>query len=542
MAKSSAEYWADRVAAHTWREYNASEKDRAALKQLYEGAYRDIEHDLVGLFQKAEKGEITLTEGHTIRHLSGLKKDIEKIVSNLAQEEEKQLKTSLEKHYKSTYEGICKELPDASFSSVNQKAVEKALSFPWSGADFSDAIWKNKTLLSYTLNTALTRSLVRGTSMGALAKQIDGVMSSGYKNALRLARTETMHYLNDSALKAYKDAGVERVQFWAAEDERTCPECGALHGKEFTVGKAPILPIHPNCRCTYIPVVEVPVAEEPTKPSAVQPMETAGLPTNTEVRGHIATHYGRDEFDDIPDGRINQIMKDAGVSRKTAEQFEKDVQDYFGEWYMEVRAKETEHFAKVSDELDELIRLSPKYDGPISRGIGILETDADAYTIGAEIDMRGISSWTSDPVVSQSFSSQGSDKCKVIFQLDNPHTGSAMSHLSPYGLEESEVTLPSFARFEIVEVEKSVPTKTVKKVVKEKETYTQEYMDFWAEMDKKYGKDKAWSSMNDEEFAKAEKLDYNGVISGGTKEIIEEVPTGELPSYIIKLKEKTRWN
>ncbi len=256
MAKSSAEYWADRIAAHTWREYNSSEYDREALKRLYKDAYRDIEHDLVKLFKKAEKGEITLTEGHTIRHLAGLKKDIEKIVSNLAQEEEKQLKTALKKHYKAVYEGVYKELPDVSFASVNQRVIEKALSFPWSGADFSDAIWKNKTLLSYTLNTALTRSLVRGTSMGGLAKEINGVMDSGYKNALRLARTETMHYLNDSALKAYKDAGVERVQFWAAEDERTCPECGALHGREFPIGKAPILPIHPNCRCTYIPAVE----------------------------------------------------------------------------------------------------------------------------------------------------------------------------------------------------------------------------------------------------------------------------------------------
>ena len=269
MAKSSAEYWADRIAAHTWREYNSSEYDREALKRLYKDAYRDIEHDLVGLFEKAEKGEITLTEGHTIRHLSGLKKDIEKIVSNLAQEEEKQLKTYLKKHYKAVYDGIYKELPDASFASVNQKVIEKALSFPWSGADFSDAIWKNKTLLSYTLNATLTRSLVRGTSMGALAKEINGVMDSGYKNALRLARTETMHYLNDSALKAYKDAGVERVQFWAAEDERTCPECGALHGKEFPVDKAPILPIHPNCRCTYIPVVDIPTADAKYQKEAV---------------------------------------------------------------------------------------------------------------------------------------------------------------------------------------------------------------------------------------------------------------------------------
>jgi hypothetical protein len=37
-----------------------------------------------------------------------------------------------------------------------------------------------------------------------------------------------------------------------------CPECESLHGNEYEIGSEPALPVHPNCRCTVIPVIEVP--------------------------------------------------------------------------------------------------------------------------------------------------------------------------------------------------------------------------------------------------------------------------------------------
>ena len=65
-----------------------------------------------------------------------------------------------------------------------------------------------------------------------------------------------MHYLNESSKKAYQDAGVEKLQYWAAEDERTCEVCGSYHEEIMAYDEIPILPLHPNCRCTYIPIIE----------------------------------------------------------------------------------------------------------------------------------------------------------------------------------------------------------------------------------------------------------------------------------------------
>ena len=66
-----------------------------------------------------------------------------------------------------------------------------------------------------------------------------------------------MHYLNESAFKAYKNGGCEEVEIYAAKDERTCEICGARHKKKYKIDKRPILPFHPNCRCTYLPVTDI---------------------------------------------------------------------------------------------------------------------------------------------------------------------------------------------------------------------------------------------------------------------------------------------
>ena len=64
-----------------------------------------------------------------------------------------------------------------------------------------------------------------------------------------------MHYLNESAFKAYKNGGCEEVEIYAAKDKRTCEIYGTKHKKKYKIDKRPILPFHPNCRCTYLPVI-----------------------------------------------------------------------------------------------------------------------------------------------------------------------------------------------------------------------------------------------------------------------------------------------
>lgn len=106
----------------------------------------------------------------------------------------------------------------------------------------------------------MSRSMVEGFEAGetinSLTRRVRDVTGFGKASAERIARTETMRAANAAAVDRYKSLGVEKVEFLAAWDDRTCPECEGKHGNIYPVDQAPTLPIHPNCRCTLAPVIE----------------------------------------------------------------------------------------------------------------------------------------------------------------------------------------------------------------------------------------------------------------------------------------------
>jgi SPP1 gp7 family putative phage head morphogenesis protein len=91
-----------------------------------------------------------------------------------------------------------------------------------------------------------------------IVRQVDNV---GIVRATTLVRTETMKAVNIGVISRYEAAGAEEVEFLVALDDKTCDECEELNGKTFPIGEVPDVPIHPNCRCTWIPVVKIPTVE-----------------------------------------------------------------------------------------------------------------------------------------------------------------------------------------------------------------------------------------------------------------------------------------
>jgi SPP1 gp7 family putative phage head morphogenesis protein len=114
--------------------------------------------------------------------------------------------------------------------------------------------------LTNDVSKRLSRTLVEGYSKGEtidqLTKRVQEAGAFSKNRAITIARTETLRVGNAAAVERFKSYNIERVEFVAAEDERTCEECASLHGKKYDIGDEPSLPIHPNCRCTYVAVVE----------------------------------------------------------------------------------------------------------------------------------------------------------------------------------------------------------------------------------------------------------------------------------------------
>lgn len=253
----NSSYWEQRVANKTWNIYNSLEERNRALEEIYQEAYLNIEEELYKIAKKIETGTPTLSDMHKYNRLGKLKDNINDTLKQLGKEIEKRTTNQITKAFIENYNNTMKELGELEYTLPNKKFIESLLKFPWSGENFSSRLWENTRVLERNLNEILTRGLVQGKTIFEMATQLEERMMKGFDEAHRLVRTETMHYLNESSLRAYMDSGVKKVQLWAALDERTCPKCGVKHGNPYSLKDAPVLPLHANCRCTYLPVIDL---------------------------------------------------------------------------------------------------------------------------------------------------------------------------------------------------------------------------------------------------------------------------------------------
>lgn len=60
---------------------------------------------------------------------------------------------------------------------------------------------------------------------------------------------------DESTLKAYRDAGVKKVRWVTAGDERVCETCRERDGKVYSINAIPPKP-HRRCRCTFQPIMK----------------------------------------------------------------------------------------------------------------------------------------------------------------------------------------------------------------------------------------------------------------------------------------------
>lgn len=145
------------------------------------------------------------------------------------------------------------------FNTIDTAGAKQLINAIWcaDGKSFSQRIWENTQRLIDTLNDGLINCVLTGKKTSDLKKVLQERFNVSYSRADTLVRTELAHVQTLAAQQRYKDYGIEQMEFWADEDERRCPECGKLHMKLYpTNGPMPV-PVHPNCRCCMIPVVDI---------------------------------------------------------------------------------------------------------------------------------------------------------------------------------------------------------------------------------------------------------------------------------------------
>lgn len=112
------------------------------------------------------------------------------------------------------------------------------------------------------ISSVLAQGIIEGRGVQQIARMLtDRVDKIGITRARVIARTEVIRAHAEATLNSYEEAGVAGVQvqaeFTTAQDNAVCRKCKALEGKKYPIEKAHgIIPVHPNCRCAFLPIVE----------------------------------------------------------------------------------------------------------------------------------------------------------------------------------------------------------------------------------------------------------------------------------------------
>jgi len=213
-----------------------------------------------------QKGQLTarldaLSTNSSIRRLDALIGEIECILTGLCSDTEREAHKELgelfkDSYYKKVYDIQSRAGRINQFAHLDEKTVEDILSYPWSGANFSDRVWKNKDILAFNLRETLTSGFIQGKSRTQMAKEMSDEMGKGFSAVETLIRTESSWLHGAADQRAYDVANIERYEFMATLDNRTSKQCADLDGKDFPVSEAQVgvnyPPMHPRCRSTTI--------------------------------------------------------------------------------------------------------------------------------------------------------------------------------------------------------------------------------------------------------------------------------------------------
>ncbi|MBU7455852.1 minor capsid protein [Leuconostoc fallax] len=140
---------------------------------------------------------------------------------------------------------------------LNTSEVETILQMEWSGANYSQRIWRDNDVLANKLKDELVKAAINGSNPRVTAKKMRDSFGGTKANTERLVRTESTYVANATAAKRYDDYGVKKYEFIATLDNRTSSICRHLNGNEYSIDEfqpgtnAPAM--HPNCRSTIAP-------------------------------------------------------------------------------------------------------------------------------------------------------------------------------------------------------------------------------------------------------------------------------------------------
>jgi SPP1 gp7 family putative phage head morphogenesis protein len=210
------------------------------------------------VLQQVEEGKpITPAHLYKLDSYWKMQGELRKELEKLGYKQIALLSKQFENEFYDIYNSIA--LPSqTAFSTVSHEAVAQMINQVWvaDGLSWSQRIWNNTEQLAQTLNDELIHCVATGKKTSELKNILQERFNVSYGRADALVRTELAHIQTQAAQQRYKDYGIQEVEVFVDEDERTCPECAKHEGERYPINAQMPVPFHPRCRCCMVPVVE----------------------------------------------------------------------------------------------------------------------------------------------------------------------------------------------------------------------------------------------------------------------------------------------
>lgn len=271
------DYWKKRMLA-AQKEYSDKSIDsiNEQLKKYYKKAMTSTINDFEAVYDKVlntvEEGKpVTTADLYKLDKYYQMQAQLNKRLQKLGDKQCNIMSKEFEAEYNHIYNALSIDknetaiqamISDAAFAQIDEKAAEKVAQEIWcsDGKSWSDRVWDNVNDLQQTLNDNLIDCIVAGKKSTELKKSLMDRFSVSYHRAETLTRTEIAHIETQAAAQRYKDYGLTKYEFLGRDEHDIGCDCKKLNGKVFyysemkTGVNAP--PMHPNCRCCIIPVVD----------------------------------------------------------------------------------------------------------------------------------------------------------------------------------------------------------------------------------------------------------------------------------------------
>lgn len=270
MMVNNSEYWGIRLQERQDTLFNKTlTQTRSRYVKAYKDALDATQKDISALYDalllEAVDGKIKPNDLYRYNRYFALQSELNKRLVSLGEKEIVITDTNLLSMYESVQKLVAEEVKkglNVNLILDTPNGAKAAVDGIWcyDGAHWSDRLWKQKSALQSRIEKGLLDCVARGVPKDELVKTINKDFSQAFYCSDRIARTELTYIQNKSAADRYRSNGVEQYKYLAAIDDRTSEVCKETNGRVFKFSElatgvnAP--PLHPNCRCTIIPIIE----------------------------------------------------------------------------------------------------------------------------------------------------------------------------------------------------------------------------------------------------------------------------------------------